>query len=609
MNNYGFFIKKLQIEGSGKKTVSVDFKKGLNVIYGPSDTGKTLIYQCIDYMLGSSKRPKDMSIPEIEGYSLCKLEIKSLNGDIFSLERALKGGDIRLYDKDNNLIDTLKTKNDKKSKKITISDFFLKLCNITSKDIRKNNDGEKQRLYFQDISKYFLVDEEVIIIDKSPISIKPDRGFNGSATFEKNVFKFLLNGQDDSAIITLLKKDEVVNKTGKVQLYDELIDQLELDLKDIDYKKIDEQIEKLNEEIEKFRDSHLTSSLEFKKYDEEKKELFKKIGLDETQLINLNEILTRSNILKKQYTIDIERLKGTIEVGQGLNLLTTTNCPVCTGKVEETVNIEQLIQATSAEIQKTSLLLNELESSNKIYSSEQNELNTVITQDKKHYEEVIIQIQNELSSVLDEISKKIKEYTNKKEELSKIKTLKEKLDSYTVQKDKIIKIIEDDKASKKTTDYDELTVILLDPVITVIKNILVEMKFDNIENKNIGFSEDLLDFSIGEKNRKAFGKGYRAILYAVFIISLLEYFRSKTYQIGFVMIDSPLNPYKEGEKKDDGVVPNNLGEQFYRYLYKNIKNEQVILIENTKVPMDIEEDINYIVFDKSNGFLPNIPQS
>jgi hypothetical protein len=132
------------------------------------------------------------------------------------------------------------------------------------------------------------------------------------------------------------------------------------------------------------------------------------------------------------------------------------------------------------------------------------------------------------------------------------------------------------------------------------------MKFDNIDKKNIGFSEDILDFSVGEKNRKAFGKGYRAILYAVFIISLLEYFRSKTYQIGFVMIDSPLNPYKEDEKKDNGVVPNNLGEQFYRYLYKNIKNEQVILIENTEVPIDIKEDINYVVFDKSNGFLPNI---
>jgi len=604
MNKYGFFIRKLQLEGSGKETVSVEFKKGLNVIYGPSDTGKTFIYQAIDYMLGASKIPKD--IPESEGYSLCKLQIESFSGDKYLLERALKGGDFRLYDKADKLLDTLKSKNDKKSSNRTISDFLLELCNINDKEIRKNADGIKQRLYFQDILKYFLVDEEVIITDKSPISVKPDRGFNASASFEKNVFKFLLTGQDDSTIVTLLKKDDVVNKTGRVQLYDELIKQLKVDLKDIDYKEIDEQVDKLNERIDNFRDSYLTSSLEFKKYDEEKKVLFKKIALVETRLININEILKRSTILKQQYVSDAERLKATIETGQGLSLITTANCPVCTGEVEETVNVEKLISATTIEIKKTSLLLSELENSRKIYLSEKSELDSLITQDKKHYEEVITKIQDELKNVLDEISNKIKKFTSKKEELSKIKTLKEKLDSYITQRDTIQKIIDDYKVSKKITNYDELTVTLLDPIVTEIKNILVEMEFDNINDKNIGFSEELLDFSIGTKNRKAFGKGYRAILYAVFIISLLKYLRTKSYKIGFVMIDSPLNPYKAGDKDDDGVVPNNLGEQFYRYLYKNIKDEQVILIENTAIPDDLKENVNYKVFDKKNGFLPKI---
>ena len=601
MNKYGFFIKKLQLEGSGKEIVSVEFKRGLNVIYGPSDTGKTFIYQSIDYMLGSSKIPKN--IPEADGYSLCKLQIESFSGDEYVLERALKGGDFKLYDRDNKLIEILKSSN-KKQKNKTISDFLLKLCNIEHKEIRKNNEGVKQKLYIQDISKYFLVDEEIIITDKSPISAKPERSGNIAATFEKNVFKFLLTGQDDSTITTLLKKNDVINKTGKVQLYDELIKQLEVDLKDIDYKKIDEQIDKLNKSIENFRDSYLTSSLEFKKYDEEKKVLFKKIALNETRLININEILKRSGILKKQYESDMERLKSTIETGQGLSLIMTTNCPVCTGEIEETVDIETLISATTIEIKKTSLLLNELENSRKIYLSEKSELEDLIIQDKKHYEEVISKIQDELKSVLDEISHKIKKFTSKKEELSKIKTLKGKLDSYTIQRDKIQKIIDNDKLSKKTTNYDELTVTLLDPVITEIKNILVAMEFDGINDKNIGFSEELLDFSIGVKNRKEFGKGYRAILYAVFIISLLEYWRTKSYQIGFVMIDSPLNPYKSGDKGDDGVIPNNLGEQFYRYLYKNIKDEQVILIENTPIPGDLKEHVNYKAFNKEHGFLP-----
>ena len=70
------------------------------------------------------------------------------------------------------------------------------------------------------------------------------------------------------------------------------------------------------------------------------------------------------------------------------------------------------------------------------------------------------------------------------------------------------------------------------------------------------------------------------------------------------MIDSPLNPYKPGDKGDDGVIPNNLGEQFYRYLYENIKDEQVILVENTPIPDDLKKHVNCKVFDKEHGFLP-----
>lgn len=39
MNNNGFFIKKLELVGTNIESVAIEFKKGLNVIYGASDTG------------------------------------------------------------------------------------------------------------------------------------------------------------------------------------------------------------------------------------------------------------------------------------------------------------------------------------------------------------------------------------------------------------------------------------------------------------------------------------------------------------------------------------------------------------------------------------------
>ena len=43
-----FYIQKVYAYGSGKKTSVIDLDKGLNIIYGPSNTGKTYIINVID---------------------------------------------------------------------------------------------------------------------------------------------------------------------------------------------------------------------------------------------------------------------------------------------------------------------------------------------------------------------------------------------------------------------------------------------------------------------------------------------------------------------------------------------------------------------------------
>lgn len=215
-------------------------------------------------------------------------------------------------------------------------------------------------------------------------------------------------------------------------------------------------------------------------------------------------------------------------------------------------------------------------------------------------------MEEKVNSEIRGVLSKIEQYTDKKEELSKIKLLKDNLDSYIIKRDEIQNIIDTNKKNKKETNYEKLTTSLLDPIITNIKNILTSINFENIESTNIGFSEESLDIVVGKKNRKDYGKGYRAILYATFIISLLEFLREKDYQIGLVCIDSPLNPYKSDDQDDDGKVSTNLAEEFYRYLANNITEEQVVLIENTPIPEDIKDKVNYIKFTKKSGFLPKV---
>src|SRR5690606_42095726 len=79
----GYIYNELRLTGINKKDAIIYFKPGLNVISGPSNTGKTFIFDCIDYMLGSSDKLRN--IPELKGYSNIILEIES-NNQSYTLE-------------------------------------------------------------------------------------------------------------------------------------------------------------------------------------------------------------------------------------------------------------------------------------------------------------------------------------------------------------------------------------------------------------------------------------------------------------------------------------------------------------------------------------------
>ncbi len=58
MSHIGFVITRLALTGPNRADAELLFRRGLNVVTGPSDTGKTFAFQCIDFMLGASTPPK-----------------------------------------------------------------------------------------------------------------------------------------------------------------------------------------------------------------------------------------------------------------------------------------------------------------------------------------------------------------------------------------------------------------------------------------------------------------------------------------------------------------------------------------------------------------------
>ena len=72
-------IKRLLLAGSNKQNAVIQFTDGINIISGVSDTGKSYIYQCINYVLCSDTLPKD--ITEAQSYSKIISLLSGINPD------------------------------------------------------------------------------------------------------------------------------------------------------------------------------------------------------------------------------------------------------------------------------------------------------------------------------------------------------------------------------------------------------------------------------------------------------------------------------------------------------------------------------------------------
>ena len=203
MSATGFVLTRLAVTGPAVPTAEVRFGAGLNVIYGASDTGKTFIAQCVDYVCGAGDPPRE--IPEAATYDTIVLGIRSKDDDVeMELRRSLRGGDIELRIPDEHPR-TLGAKH-APGKQDTVSHFLLELTGLAGKKVRVNQQGKTRLLSFRDIARVVFIDEESVITERSPV-------FSGQftkKTEESAVFRLLLTGIDDSSVVA--KEDPKIVK-------------------------------------------------------------------------------------------------------------------------------------------------------------------------------------------------------------------------------------------------------------------------------------------------------------------------------------------------------------------------------------------------------------
>ncbi|MEZ9739995.1 hypothetical protein AB4281_07850 [Vibrio splendidus] len=582
---------------------SIKFEKGVNIITGPSNTGKTFIFECLEYMLG--RGALERRITQSKVYSEIYLELCDTDGETFTLKSGFNGENFEVFESSTDEIDSalpsreLKRKHTAKAKN-TLSYYLLERCALTGTWIRSNKQGKKNELNLTSMRQLHLIDELRIPTKSSPFL----SGQYTDETKEINVIKWLVSGEDDSHITEKLPVKVINNKTGKLELLEELISSL---MERIPFGAnrivLEEQESKLTLAIEEVESKHLAIISQCEVLESERDSLSLQLLNHTEQRKELQKLSQNSAIVEKQYFSDLMRLQSTIEMGAAVQGIVIRNCPLCDSALNDLNHtVVDVCNSSKVEIEKTIRLINELKNAKSQFDDEIDELDLLDASVAEELEMKKSELDGHVSNALKELSVKMRELEDKQKEVQHNIYLIEHIESLQLQKNDIEQIIEDSSTSRQ---FEVPTVSMMDSLANRIGEYLDLWGYPNVESSRVLYSEDDKDFVIAGESRNLAGKGYRSITYAACAISLLELYKG----LGFMVIDSPLVTYKKPDVPEGEEISEDMASSFYDSLKGLDESQQLIIIENEDVPEDVSEVVNHIHFTKSNrkgryGFIP-----
>ncbi|KZK80049.1 chromosome segregation protein [Pseudovibrio sp. Ad46] len=609
-----FTLRHLCFSGPRKQPAAVTFTDGLNIIYGPSNTGKSSILDAIDFMLGRESAPKEL--PEHVGYSDISLGIRFSDNSEITLTRSIRGGDYKLYEglhlvaAENLNHEILKAKKPTK-KNDSISNFLLKKIGLFGKELKKNAKNTKKNLTLRTLLPLFFVNESDIQSEISPF-------FSGQyteKTFELSRLRFLLTGVDDSSLVEEKVIEEArISRSAKASVLDEIVDGMRKKILEVasEETSIDElasQLSKLEVSIEDANSSltiHQSNYHEVLSRKNDEQRIFREKS---ERLVEVGTMISRFNLLLKHYVSDISRLDGIIESGNLIAALPDELCPLCGASPDNHSSdhlcegdINEVTIAAKAEKAKVALLQGELVSTLSQLSLEEHQLIDSVTKQRERLDTWTLQLQDlqpDLTTSRADYSLLIA----KKSEVSRAIELFDSLKKLEVKLNENSEV----QALEQETTENKIPETSLFDLARDVGEFLDDWKLPN--SQNVHFSSDTNDIVINGKHRRSNGKGHRSITHSAVTLGLSLCLQNKKLpHTGFVVLDSPLIAYEEPDEVDE-ISHTDLNKNFFDSL-EDWSRMQTIVLENKKsVPSNIHEYGNVIQFTKNKelgryGFFP-----
>jgi peptidoglycan hydrolase CwlO-like protein len=588
-------IRHLVFVGPAKEPAILHFYAGPNILYGPSDTGKSFVVDAIDFMLGGKGPLRD--IPERVGYTHALLGLSTSTDEEFTIIRSTEGGPFRLFsglrlaNPDEGGEELSEQHNDKKND--NLSSRLLDRIGLAHKRLRKNKRGDQQSLSFRNLARLVVINEEEIIQKRSPLS---DGNYTAD-TANVSTFKLLLTGVDDGALGTPKQTTpEQHNREGQAELLADLIRDHSAQIRAAGTKsaELPDQLERLQASVGRESSQLAFSEKEFRKLTERRRELLTKLDEGSSRSAEIRALLERFQLLDSHYQSDMARLRGMTEAGSLFSALGKKQCPLCGALPDHhrpsdacDGDVDTVVAAARAE-------------ADKIEARRAQLLETIGTLQKEgaDFDRQLPRLEERLKVLSATIAEQVqpvkkmrssyKQLVEKSAQVQGALTLYANLQELEARLSKLQ--AEEEQASGSANAADvELSTSTVDKFATFVHGALTGWSLPHADR--VHFDLKTKDLVINGKSRISYGKGLRAITQSAFTIGLLDYcLANETPHPGFAIVDSPLLSYKEPEGAEDDMRSTSVDVRFFQHLGTLANNRQVIVVENRDPPSSLADE-------------------
>ena len=566
------YLKKMWFTGPGIEESILEFRKGLNIIYGANDTGKSWILDSFDFMCGMDHAK--FVIDTTTGCDTVHLEVDSGQG-IITMSRKLGSTKIQVDSTDPRIEPHEYTAG---KSKYWINAVWMRILGIND-DVKiiMNENAKRQSMTLRSFLNLMCIPLENI---NRRQSIFYSSGGPFSKTAMKSTLLYFFSEEDfkEHKEITGSKQKSVEKKIRALIKNENLeyLSELKLAVKKETASpvQVKEKIADLMHKIEETQEQITIAT-------EQRRKLAAEI-VDITESLKAASLMKhRYQILRGQYHSDIKRITFIIDGEQKLGELhELEKCPFC-GAEMQPQQTASYVEAAEAELQRILPQLNDVMDAEKDIDQEIQNHNHQIEQCNEESNRLAQLINDDLQPMIRELQAQVDTLQESVDAASQ-QDIIEKIEKHITAPQKKEGEPADDQAAFKA--QDNFTEEFVSEFNDLIFSILKEVQFDNYSNSYFDFESEDFDVVVNGKAKQKYGGGYKAFLNAVVAIALHQYlFEKGKHGLSILMMDSPILSLKEGGTDTSAIMRKGL----FEYLVKHQEFGQIIIAENS-IP-----EINY----------------